>query len=279
MVGLLRGTCRTILFLGWTALLVPPYLILFPLGRWIRRPFVSLWHRGVCKFISLKVHQHGKPFKSKRVLLAGNHISYLDIPVLATCHDITFVAKADVASWPVFGFLAKISQTAFIERKPSQARKQKAELKKRLSAGEHLMIFPEGTSSNGEDVLTFKTALFEMAMEEDMRDACFIQPVSLGISPNKTGEPLTKDQRDKFAWYGDMTLLPHLWAIFCQPSVEVEVIFHSPVKASEFSDRKELARWSQSRTKAGLDFINKMDKTAIACEETAEIQVLTSRSL
>jgi 1-acyl-sn-glycerol-3-phosphate acyltransferase len=278
MARRLRGIARTILFLGWTLLLVPPYLIFFPLGRWIRRPFVNLWHRGVCAIISLKVHQHGTPLKSQRVLLAGNHISYLDIPVLASCHDITFVAKADVASWPLFGFLARIAQTAFIERKPSQARKQKAELKQRILSGERLMIFPEGTSSNGSSVLPFKTALFEMVMEENIKDACFIQPVSIGISPNNNGKPLTTEQRDRFAWYGDMTLLPHLWSVFCQRSVDVEVIFHAPAKANDFSDRKELAIWAEDQVTSGLHYINCMSSKPLE-ESQLEDQVLPTTSL
>jgi 1-acyl-sn-glycerol-3-phosphate acyltransferase len=258
MIGTLRGIVRAILFLGWTVLLVPPYLLLYPLGRWVRRPFVSLWHRGVCFIISLRVHQHGHPVKNQKVLLAGNHISYLDIPLLASCLDITFVAKADVAQWPLFGFLAKIAQTAFIERKPSQAKKQKIDLKKRLLSGERLMIFPEGTSSNGEKVLPFKTPLFETVMEEDLKESCLIQPVSLGISANPDGAPIESKHRDGFAWYGDMTLPPHLWAVFCSTGYDVDVIFHPAAKAVDFNNRKDLALWVENRSRAGVNAIADM---------------------
>lgn len=106
----------------------PSYLLIFCLGRHVRRPMVQFWHRGVCALIGMKVTCYGKPSQSKRVLLAGNHVSYLDIPIIASCLDVTFVAKAEVADWPLFGFLAQIAQTAFIERRPSKARKQKPNL-------------------------------------------------------------------------------------------------------------------------------------------------------
>jgi len=251
----LRGTVRAIQFLLWTVLVVVPYLLCYPFGRWIRRPWVSLWHRGVCIITGMKVRAYGTPHKDQRVLLAGNHISYLDIPVLASCFDITFVAKSDVASWPVFGFLARIAQTAFIERKPSKARQQKAELKNRLMAGGNLMIFPEGTSSDGTKVLPFKSALFEMVMENDIRDHCFIQPVTASFRRTATGIPLTDQERDFFAWYGDMTLLPHLWTVFCLPGVQIDIFFHPPQKASAFDTRKEVATWAQANVEQGLEFL------------------------
>ncbi len=251
--SLARGSLRAVLFLVWTVLLVPPYLLIFILGRRVRRPMVMLWHRGVCALIGMKVKRYGTIAQSQNLLLAGNHISYLDIPVLASLLDITFVAKADVATWPLFGFLAKIAQTAFIERKPSKARQQKGELKQRLLSGERLMIFPEGTSSSGTSVLPYKSALFEMVMENDLRENCYIQPVTIAFCRRRNGQTLEDTERDYFAWYGEMTLLPHLWEAFCLPGVEVDVIFHAPALAHDFPSRKELAVWAHKRTAAGLD--------------------------
>lgn len=251
----LRGSFRALQFLLWTVLLVPLYFMCFPLGTRMRRPWVRLWHRGVCFITGMKVCFYGEPYKNKRVLLAGNHISYLDIPVLGSCFDITFVAKSDVASWPVFGFLARIAQTAFIERKPSKARQQKNDLKKRLMAGENLMIFPEGTSSDGTAVLPFKSALFEMAMEEDIREHCFIQPVTASFRRTAQGETLLPAQRDYFAWYGDMTLAPHLWHVFCLPGVQIDIFFHPPKAAATFQTRKEVAQWAEKTVDQGLTYL------------------------
>lgn len=251
----LRGIVRSFLFASWTLILVIPYLVLYPLGRWIRRPFVKLWHRSACFLIGMKVNTYGSPCEDPRVLLAGNHISYLDIPVLASLFDVTFVAKSEVASWPVFGFLARIAQTAFIERKPSKVRQQKVELKERILSGERLMIFPEGTSSKGETVLPYKSALFEMVCEDDLRDHCLVQPVTISFSRSKDNKPLDSLERDNFAWYGDMTLPPHLWKAFCLEGVNVDVIFHAPARPNEFKNRKELAIWMESRTHAGLRYL------------------------
>lgn len=90
------------------------------------------------------------------------------------------------------------------------------------------MIFPEGTSSPGNKVLPYKSALFEMVMEDDLRETCLIQPVTLAFCRSRTHQPLTNIERDYFAWYGDMTLAPHLWDVFCLGGVEVDVIFHAP---------------------------------------------------
>lgn len=250
--SVLRGVIRGLFFLCWTLLLVPPYLLIFPLGRKWRRPFVTLWHRGVCFLIALKVNCHGHPYQGKNVLLAGNHISYLDIPVLASCLDITFVAKADVASWPLFGFLARIAQTAFIERTPSKARLQKMQLKKRLKAGERLMIFPEGTSSDSQSVLPFKSSLFDMVNDNDMKAHSVIQPVTLCFK-SRDGQKLSLEENDNFAWYGDMTLLPHLWKVFCLSGAQANIIFHAPAMADDFPNRKEMAKWAECRVRNGLE--------------------------
>ncbi|WP_240492856.1 lysophospholipid acyltransferase family protein [Candidatus Terasakiella magnetica] len=248
-----------------------PYLLVFPLGWRFRRGFVSLWHKGVCALLFIKIHQQGLPVKDQRVLLAGNHLSYLDIPIIASCLDVTFVAKSDVASWPLFGFLARISQTAFIDRKPSMARLQKNELKERLIKGERILIFPEGTSTNGKNVKPFKTSLFEIAMDEEIREHCMVQPITISPSANKDGSALSSEQRDQYAWYGDMTLLPHLWKVFCQKAMNVDVIFHAPLLASEFPDRKLLANWAECRSRAGLEKVsNPMKQSSFTTDETTQ---------
>ena len=268
--SVIRGTIRAVVFFLWTLLLVPPYLLLFVLGKMVRRPFVKLWHTGVCFIIGMKVTRYGTPSKSQNLLLAGNHISYLDIPILASLFDITFVAKADVADWPLFGFLAKIAQTAFIERKPSKARQQTIDLQKRIQKSEKLMIFPEGTSSEGEKVLDFKSSLFEMVMEDHMRETTRIQPVTIAYCRTKKKKALTRNERDNFAWYGDMTLAPHLWEVFCLDGVEVDVVFHAPALANDFKSRKELSAWAHSRVQAGLNNLQNVEVYSLAEDERVE---------
>lgn len=249
----LRGAFFCLCFLIWTALLVPPYLLIFFMGRRIRRPFVGLWHRGACVMTGLRIKKHGTPCPSEKVLLAGNHVSYLDIPVIASCMDVTFVAKADVADWPFFGFLAKIAQTAFIERKPTKAREQKEQLTRRLNDGERIMIFPEGTSSNGEKVLPFKSSLFELALNADIKEDVWVQPVTISFSRHKDGRPLERREQDQFTWYGDMSLLPHLWNVFCIKGCEVDVVFHPPQDPLAFAGRKELCQWAENAVVEGLN--------------------------
>lgn len=236
----LRGTVRMLVFIIWTFCLVPLYLIVYLVGRPWRRPFVRLWHRGVCYITGMKVYSHGILLEERELLLVGNHISYLDIPVLASCGDMTFVAKSEVGNWPIFGFLAKISQTVFIERNPQKVMQQKKSLQKAMAEHKKLMLFPEGTSSDGTTVLPYKSALFEMVMDQNIKEKCHIQPVTLRYGDNGS------------AWYGDMTLLAHLWQTLCRSSVRVDVIFHAAKPASTFQNRKDACDWSHHLTSEGL---------------------------
>lgn len=252
MIGHCRAVIRAVLFMLWTGGLLPVYGVLFPFGWRLRRLIVALWHKGVCRICGIRVRRHGVPVSGEDALLVGNHVSYLDIPVLASQKDVTFVAKADVGTWPVFGFLARIAQTAFIERNPSKARKQKLELQHRLIKGENLFIFPEGTSSDGEKVLPFKTTLFQMVIEDGIREHCSVQAVTLAFLHDHKGRKLTREEQDCYTWYGDMTLMPHLWAVFRRKGVLAEVIFHPAVKADDFASRKELAKWAEQQVSDGL---------------------------
>jgi lyso-ornithine lipid O-acyltransferase len=255
MIATARGSVRMTAFLMWTILLVPLYLLIYPIGRAWRRPFVGLWHRGVCYISGMKVNSHGVLLEGRELLLVGNHISYLDIPVLASCGDITFVAKSEVAGWPLFGFLAKIAQTVFIERNPKKALAQKHSLQKALVEHHRLMLFPEGTSSNGTRVLPYKSALFEMVMDPFVQENGYIQPVTLCYG------------NEESAWHGDMTLLPHLWQTFCRSHVQVEVIFHDAKPASAFENRKQVCDWSYGLSQEGL----KRLRSHLSFEDQSEV--------
>lgn len=256
MISILRGTAKTVLFLLWCLLLVPPYLVFYALGNWFRQPMISLWHRGVCWLAGIDIRVTGYPCSRDNVLLVSNHVSYLDIPVLRATSNMTFVAKADVADWPLFGFLARIVQTIFIERNPQRAADQKDALQARLTGGEHLMIFPEGTSTDGKTVKQFKSALFQIAMDDHVRDHCHIQPVTIACRDAIQG------QEDLFSWHGDMTLLPHLWTLFCRDGLTVDIFFHAPAPASDFDTRKALCQWAWTTTSRGLEQLQSRNMVA-----------------
>jgi 1-acyl-sn-glycerol-3-phosphate acyltransferase len=242
VVSSLRAIVRSFLFVGLTALLLPPYLLARPASERLRRAVARAWFRGACALCSLHLDIRGAPCTARPALLVANHVSYLDVPVLGSLVDTTFVAKNEVARWPVLGVLARLHDTVFVARTRGDASRQCRTLGQRLTAGDALVVFPEGTSSDGSRVLPFKSALFAVAERHPEGADLFVQPVSIAYTRYADGRPLIDDMRALYAWYGDMTLLDHLFMVFGLDGARVEVTFHEPLKASTFASRKDLAR-------------------------------------
>ena len=232
--------------------MLPLGLLAYPLGAPTVRRVALLWFRGVSRLASLRVRVIGAPIGQTGTLYVCNHVSYLDIPVLAMLTDAAFVAKDDVAGWPLFGICAKIYRTVFIRRDPREALRQREEMAGRLAQGDSLMLFPEGTSSDGKQVLPFKSALFAVADDAQGADQPRVQPVSIAYTRYADGRPLDRGLQALYAWYGDMTLLPHLMSVFGLRGAVVEVTFHEPVQARDFANRKALAGHCHSKVAAGV---------------------------
>lgn len=212
-----------------------------------------LWHKGVCAILGIRIETQGQPFTGSQVVYVSNHISYLDICALASVIRYgSFVAKKDVADWPVFGFLSTLQQTAFISRSRQDARNAAGDIETMLDDGKNLIIFPEGTSTDGQSVVPFKSSLFSVIMRENL----VIQPVTLKVLTADGRVPHTQDDRDLYAWHVHMdTELPqHLWR-FCQTRGAVlHITFHDIVSPGAFQDRKTLAKMCHDTVSKGLDF-------------------------
>lgn len=169
----------------------------------------------------------------------GNHISYLDILVIGSVIRHSFVAKSEIEGWPLFGFLAKLQQTAYVVRKSTEAKRQAGELQTRLERGDSLIIFPEGTSTDATTVMPFKSSLFSLAYTiPDLH----IQPISLKIISVDGKTPDTQDIRDQYAWHGDMDLEPHIWQFAKGHGATIALTFHDPIPANAYDNRKTLAK-------------------------------------
>jgi len=222
-------------FVAVTLALLPPYMAAPSLKRRIE----ALWFAAVLHLIGLRLTVHGRAAEQGPVLFAANHVSYLDIMVLGRLLDARFIAKEDVRSWPGIGVLARVSGTCFIRRAASQAAAQAGELAARLERGQSLILFAEGTSSDGAQVLPFKSSLFGVA---ERVGGLTVQPVAIRYS-RLNGAPIADGAaRDGVAWYGEMTLMPHLWAFLGQRSCEVEVCFLEPMAGLPENGRKALAK-------------------------------------
>jgi 1-acyl-sn-glycerol-3-phosphate acyltransferase len=243
-------------FLLLTLVLLPVQILLVRLpGRaWIS--LAHFYHRLVCRFFGVRVTVVGTPLRGG-VLMTSNHSGWLDITILSSIAPVSFVAKAEVGQWALFGTLARLQRTVFTRRARSKAAEDRDNIRGRLLAGDTLVIFPEGTSSDGNRVLGFRSALLsaaELPLGEDaqhhIRHAP-VQPVSIAYVALH-GMPMGRENRPFFAWYGDMELVPHLWEALQTGPIDVTVEFHRPFTIAEAGGRKELARRCEMAVRSGL---------------------------
>lgn len=217
------------MFLIW-ALGAPVMVLAGALWRW-RARVQHLWSRGVCRVVGVRLAVEGAPPRGAGLLVA-NHLSYLDVVVLGALLPCTFVAKRELASWPVLGFLARAMGTLFVERENKRALASlNARLEQRLARGETLVLFPEGTSTRGLDVLPFRTALLApaVALGAPVAHATLRYATPSGERPAS----------EVVCWWGDMTFGPHALALLRLPHIQASVRFGSePIAAT---DRKVLA--------------------------------------
>ncbi|MGH1377722.1 MAG: lysophospholipid acyltransferase family protein [Alphaproteobacteria bacterium] len=250
-----KATYKFILFALFT---IPIVIIQIVLMQFHKGKYAyilpCIWQKTTCKIFSITVEVSGTPHDKGQTLYVGNHISYLDIPVIGSILKSSFVAKKDVSSWPVFGFLSKLQQTAFISRDREDANKGKQTLNSMLHDGKSLIIFAEGTSTDGREVLPFKSSLFSIAFQDDLPDI-YVQPITLSMKTVDNKEITTQDDRDLYSWHRDMDtpLGPHLWRFAQSGGAVISLKFHTEIKAQDFSNRKTLAKACHNTVSIGLN--------------------------
>jgi 1-acyl-sn-glycerol-3-phosphate acyltransferase len=247
----LRVLVRAAAFLLTCLLLFPTYALVRALQpRWARRIQV-LWCRWCLAICGLDVQVIGTPRDDGATLYVANHVSYLDIPVMGAFVNATFVAKAEVGRWPLFGTAARITRTILINRVGAESLAQRQEMLTRLAGGENLMLFAEGTTSDGTAVLPFKSSLFSIAEQLPAEHGLHVQPIAVSYVRLRDGTPLTGPLRALYCWYGNADLMPHLTRVMGLPGATVELRFHAPIPAANI-DRKQLARLSERAVAEGV---------------------------
>lgn len=219
------------------ALLTQAALLACSRGR-VSMLFTPWFHAGFAVVLGLRVRYVGVPLQGRGVVQVSNHLSYLDVTALGQHLRTRFVAKQEVRAWPLFGLLSRLQQTVFISRARHRAGAVAHELAQAL-AGEHgLLLFPEGTTSGGATVLPFKSSIFAPLLAVPR---VLVQPVRIellsvdGIALADGGE------RSLYAYYGDATLVPHLWRFMRGRGAEVRIHFLPPIAVADCTNRKALA--------------------------------------
>ena len=239
-----RAAFLAIALTAVTLVLLPLQLLGLRYDWKLRRRIPRLWHRAACWLIGLKIRTHGVPDRRRPLMLVANHASWVDILVLGALADVVFIAKTDVAAWPVFGVLARLQKTVFVAREArGKAGEQVDEIAERLKGGEIVVLFPEGTTSDGNRLLEVKTSLFgaAAAARDHVPDGLVhVQPVSIAYT-GVHGMPMGRFHRPIAAWPGDITLLPHLRGILEAGALEVDVDFAEAIAFGPQGNRKGLA--------------------------------------
>ncbi|HEY4077693.1 MAG TPA: lysophospholipid acyltransferase family protein [Rhizomicrobium sp.] len=247
----LRAAFIIAAFLLVTLLGMPVQWLLVKLKSRGARTLPNFYHRIVAAIFGIRLHVMGKPVTGEGVLLVANHTSWLDIVIFSAAAPLSFVSKAEVGSWPFFGTLARLQRTVFVERtRRSSTGETRDEIRERLLAGDTLLLFPEGTSHDGNTVLPFKSALLGAA-EAELAGGRHVkvQPISTAFT-GLHGIPMGREHRPLFAWYGDMEMVPHLWEALLAGPLDVVVQFHEPLSLDTMN-RKQLARRAEDVVRQG----------------------------
>ena len=251
------------------------WIIVLPLIFFLARALKLEWHRevphyfhrGMCFIFGLRARYSGTEHLQKPVLFVSNHISYLDIFPLGRIRA-HFIAKSEVASWPVLGTYAQFQNTLFFERKSGRAKQQLEIMRNQLQHGTSLILFPEGTSTDGIHVEPFKSSLFASADLQSPRVP--IQPITIAYV-GQGGGLMDQSARDHFAWYGTMPFGPHAAALLPLKSVDVKIHFHPVCYLDQFASRKECADYCQAQVAEKLQ--EWMSTTASQSNQTETVRI------
>ena len=237
-----------------TLMLIPIQWIAVKFNLPLRRSLPQFYHRTVCRLVGFRIRVVGERCPQRPLMIVSNHVSWADISIISAVTPIVFVAKSEIARWPVFGLLARLQRSVFVDRnRRHKTSEVNAEIAQRLASGDPVMLFGEGTSGDGNRVLPFRSSLVGAARdalaEAEHAGRVWIQPLSLAYT-GMLGVPLGRQHRPLIAWYGDFQLVPHLAGVLRRGAFDVTVTWGEPVAFEETSDRKEIARRLESTVRA-----------------------------
>lgn len=285
VIGHLRAAIKFLILMAWLVAMLVPFLILEGLKMRASAKIVKLWHQGAGKITGIRVTKIGTVSQTLPLLMLGNHTSYLDIPVLNAMFTVNFIAKSDVRGWPGIGFLARCCQTIFVERRAIKSREQIRVLREKILPDRRLVLFAEGTSTDGSVVLPFKSSLLEFVFDDQIGAQCSVQPVTIlclkhrsagagsgvaggagaagaaGAIPATSAASATsavsvtgqepQPERVLYPWFDDTPLATHFWRFLASPGADVHVHFSPARPVLDFDNRKELTRWAQGCVQDG----------------------------
>lgn len=248
--ALLRALTFTLGITGYflTALPFYPYFKVNPMAaRKIICRILGAYARFALWFMGFEVTREVKEAKgSENYLFVSNHLSYTDILVICGYYPACFVTSVEMRDTPFLGQICKLAGCVFVERRNKRNLGQEVkEITEALKEGLDVVIFPEATSTNGEEVIRFRRPLFRAAIDSKIS----VKPLTINYR-YLDDEPVTLKNRDKVFWYGDMTFANHLWGVFSIKRIRVDLTVGESLKVGEEQDHGVLAELSHSRVRS-----------------------------
>lgn len=245
---MLRALFIAVFFLTMTPLLISTQWLLGKLGLPGWGFICANYYRVLAALLRIRVRIVGTPVHDRAALFVSNHVSWVDIVAIGSLQPVAFVAKSEVAKWPLVGITAKMQRTVFVNRtRRHQAADAVAQIVDRLKGGTPVVLFAEGTSSDGNRVLPFRSALLGVVEAAAAHGnglggepgQILIQPMSICYT-TQHGIAMNRHQRPLVAWYGDLDFMPHIKALIERGAVDAVVSYGEPVPADGGISRKEL---------------------------------------
>ncbi|WP_270937075.1 lysophospholipid acyltransferase family protein [Falsiroseomonas oryzae] len=233
--GRVRAVRRLVTIVLWTLLAIPVQAALLALPGRLHVGFGRFYFRTLAFLLGLRIQLVGQPAPGRSVLFVSNHSSWLDVVVLGAVLDACFVAKREVGEWPLIRVVARLGRTVFVSRTRTGTKGEAGAIRERLGQGDSLVLFPEGTTSDGGRVLPFRSAFLSVADH-----ARVVQPVSV-VFDRLGGLPACRRDRPLFAWYGDTDIVTHFWRLARRAKSRATVVLHAPLDPAAYPDRKTLA--------------------------------------
>jgi lyso-ornithine lipid O-acyltransferase len=239
-MGSIRAARRLVLLLLWTFVSMPIQGVCLLLPGRPKVVYARIYWAWFCRLLGMCVRVIGEPAHAdgRRVVFVSNHSSWIDVPVLGGRLDACFVSKGEVAEWPLVSAIARLGRTVFVSRQRGLIRQERDHMRARLAEGDNLILFPEGTTSDGSRVMPFRSAFFAVA---EGADSPLIQPVSV-VYDRLAGLPIGRATRPLFAWYGDMDIASHYWRLGRHKGLRATVLLHAPLDPVVFPNRKALSQ-------------------------------------
>lgn len=261
MSAVLRALLVLCVVLPATLVMAVFQLVFLHVSPTMARRLPVAWHKMVLWLLGVRVFVHGEMAKERPLMIVANHVSWSDIMILGSVGELCFIAKNEVKTWPGINWLSRLQRTVFVDRQRRQdAGIQADTIAARLLSGDAMVLFAEGTTGNGNKLLTFKSALFgapQMALAQSGLEEIHIQPVAIAYN-TLHGMPLGRYHQNFAAWPGDIELLPHLKNFVLQGAFDVDVSFGKTIPFTSDSKRKEIAEKTFREVRASFSSLRRL---------------------